>query len=64
MKVDLEPLPYQMAFGMIRWCIENDIDRNNCLRLLEASAENPTPPVIWELEIPDKYLTMFLLKWL
>jgi hypothetical protein len=64
MKVDLGPLPYKMAFDMIHWCFDHNIDRENCIKLIEASSERPCPTIKWELDIPEKYVTMFILKWL
>jgi hypothetical protein len=63
MIVDLGPLPYRMAFDMIEWCFENNIDRDKCIELLEATTIVPVPEIDWNVDIPDQYVTMFILKW-
>ena len=63
MKVDLNHLPYRMAFDIIKWCAEHDVDKEKCIELLEAMSIAPPPDVVWELDIPEKYITMFVLKW-
>lgn len=63
MTVDLGPLPYKMAFDMIRWCIEKNIDRDKCIKLLEATTISPVPEMDWTVDIPEQYITMFILKW-
>ena len=63
MIVDLNPLPYRHAMELIRWCAERRIDQEKCLTLIEAMATAPTPEVDWTLDVPDQYITSFLLKW-
>lgn len=63
MIVDLNPLPYRHAMELIRWCAERRIDQEKCLTLIEAMATAPTPEVDWTLDVPDQYITYFLLKW-
>jgi hypothetical protein len=63
MILDLNPLPYVFAFDIIKWCWEHDIDSEKCLRLIHARTVTPVPEIDWELDIPDKYITFFLLKW-
>ena len=63
MILDLNPLPYRFAFEIIEWCWNHDIDSEQCLRLIHARTLKPVPDIKWELEIPDKYITFFLLKW-
>ncbi len=63
MIVDLNPLPYRQAIEMIKWCAEHEIDTEKSSKLVEAlSTVNPID-VEWSLDIPDKYITMFQLKW-
>ena len=63
MKVDLNHLPYRMAFDIIEWCFEHNIDKEKCTELVEALRTAPPPKVVWELDIPEKYITMFAIKW-
>lgn len=63
MILDLGPLPYKLAFEVIHYCFEHNIDRAHCLEMIEACSEKPCPPIKWEIDIPDKYVTFFLLKW-
>ena len=63
MILDLNPLPYRMAFDIIRFCIEHDIDREKCVRMIEACSEVPCPDIEWEIDIPEKYVDWILLKW-
>ena len=63
MIVDLNPMPYRHAMEMIRWCFERGIDQKKCLNLLEAVTISPTPEVEWTLDVPDQYVTYFILKW-
>jgi hypothetical protein len=63
MIVDLNPLPCTIAVGLIRMCVEYNIDNLKCLEIVEAmSVVNPSPDIKWELDIPEKYITFFLLK--
>ncbi len=65
MKVDLNPLPYTMAYELIKWCWEHNIDSDKCYYLTEVlvgSMKN-SDDVDWTLDIPDKYITFFLIKW-
>ena len=66
MIVDLNPLPYRFAIDIIKWCAERDIDREKCLDLIEAMSipsKDWKKEIEWTLDIPDKYMTFFLLKW-
>lgn len=63
MILDLNPLPYKRAMEVITWCFERGIDQEKCLQLIEALGTAPTPEVEWTLDIPDQYMTYFLLKW-
>lgn len=66
MIVDLNPLPYRFAIDIIKWCVERDIDREKCLELIEAMsipAKDWNKEIEWTLDIPDKYITFFLIKW-
>jgi len=59
MIVDLDPLPYRLAFNIIRYCVEHNIDREKCMELLEAS---PAHVVDWTLDIPEEHISWMLLK--
>ncbi len=66
MIVDLNPLPYRHAMDLIKWCFERDIDKEKCVELVEAMsipAQEWKKDIEWTLEIPDKYMTFFLIKW-
>ncbi len=66
MIVDLDPLPYRFAIDIIKWCVEQDIDQEKCLELIEAMsipAKDWKKEIEWTLDIPDKYMTFFLIKW-
>lgn len=63
MILDLGPLPYKFAYELINWCWEHSIDEDQCLNLIHASTCKPVPNIEWKINIPDKYVTFFLLKW-
>jgi hypothetical protein len=62
MIVDLDPLPCMTAINLIRMCAEYNIDKPKCIEILEAMTVVPLPDIKWELDIPDKYITFFILK--
>lgn len=65
MLVDLNPLPYHRALELIQWCFDHDVDRVQCYRIIESMTQVPMPAdVEWVIDVPDKYLTYFALKWL
>jgi len=64
MKVDLNMLPISKFWGILEWCIDNDIDTDKCVELIGACGVSPVPDIEWSLEIPEKYITWFILKWL
>lgn len=66
MLVDLNPLPYRVAIDLIKLCFDNDIDKDKCLLLTErlgVPANQWENEIEWTLDVPDKYITFFLLKW-
>lgn len=63
MIVDLNPMYYRHATELVRWCYEHDVDKENCARIITAWTISPTPDIPWEIDIPEKYITYFLLKW-
>lgn len=66
MIVDLNPMRYTHATELIRWCIEHDVDREKCMTLIEAMLKVPSTwdkDLEWTIDIPEKYITYFLLKW-
>lgn len=64
MLVDLNPMPYVHAMELVRWCYIRGIDRDRCTRIIEAISMAPPPKDIeWAIDVPDKYLTYFMLKW-
>ena len=65
MKVDLGPLPWFRARELLDWCVEHKIDQEGCLRVIENLTAVPVPDnPDWTLEIPDKHMTFFALKWI
>lgn len=62
-KVELGHLPYRIAIDIIQWCVDRDIDFEKCQELIHAMGTKPVHEIEWSLEIPDKYITYFLLKW-
>lgn len=66
MIVDLNPLPYRYAIEIIKWCFDRDIDKEKCAELVHAMSipsQHWKKEIEWTLDIPDKYMTFFLLKW-
>jgi hypothetical protein len=62
MIVDLGPLPCTIAVNLIKMCVDYNVDKPKCLEIVEAMSVTPVPDINWELDIPDKYMTFFLLK--
>ena len=64
MILDLDKLPYRLALKIINWCFEHDIDRNKCILMIDAMATSNYDKTnfTWEIEIPEKYITFFVLK--
>jgi len=64
MIVDINKLYIKHALDLLEWCLHNDIDKMNAIRILD---EFVIPPAEcsndWTLDIPDKYMTWFILKW-
>lgn len=66
MIVDLNPMPYRRAMELVRWCFEHNVDRARCIKILEAISRvdcSSLPNDQWVLDVPDKYITYFILKW-
>ena len=63
MLVDLNPMPYVHAMELVCWCYARDIDRDRCTKIIEAICMAPPNDVEWVIDVPDKYLTYFILKW-
>ena len=65
MIVNLNNLEFRRALELIRWCVANDIDKARASELLFAWYEpgELKKERTWELDIPEKYITYFLLKW-
>lgn len=62
MLLDLNHLPYNVAFDIIKWCWDNNIDRIKCIQITNSIYINPTPDINWTLNIPNKHITFLLLK--
>ena len=63
MLIDLNPLPYRLAFEIIEFCATHDIDKDKCLELIEACHTVPVPNVEWTLNVPEKYINWIVLKY-
>lgn len=65
MILDLNTLPYRLVIDIIKWCFDNDIDREKCMMLIDSVGCNPsaTKADDWTLEIPEEYTSWFLLRW-
>ncbi len=65
MTLNLLPLPYTQAVNIVRWCWDHNVDKDKCLRIIEAMGSQfpRLPDEEWTLEIPDKYVSWFVLKW-
>lgn len=64
MIVDLNQLPYRHVKSLITWCIANDIDKDQAVKLLFQWYDVPPgDDCVWELDIPEEYVTYFMLKW-
>lgn len=62
MKVDLNNMYYSQALSLIGLCVENKIDvPNSDILLNELSALPVSKDIVWELDVPESYLTWFLL---
>lgn len=62
MILDLKKLPYPVALTIIEYCFQNNIDRENCVKMIEASSYDKPVHIDWTIDIPDKHVTMILLK--
>lgn len=63
MIVELGPMPFLHAIDMIKWCHARDIDRDRCQRYLDSMSKVGDFDGNWYLDIPDKYMTWFNMKW-
>lgn len=64
MLVDLNSMPYVQAMELVRWCYVRDIDRDRCEKIIQATTMAPSPnDVEWMIDVPDSYMTYFVLKW-
>lgn len=63
MIVDLNPMSGMMAVNLIAYCLENNIDSENCIKLSCALSAIPIPDMTWQIDIPENHLTFFMLKY-
>lgn len=68
MLVNVDKLPYSRAKELFVWCIEHNIETDKCDQIIRYIADLPyihpdKSQIEWELDIPDQYMTFFLLKW-
>lgn len=61
MIVCLDLLPYRMAYDIVNWCIENGVELERCEAYLTNDSKYAN--IEWVVDIPEKQLTFFLLKW-
>jgi len=61
MKLCIKDLPYRLAFDIIKFCLENNIDTENCLKMINASSETETK-IDWSIDVPDEYVTWLTIK--
>ena len=40
MKVDLNMLPISKFWGILEWCVDNDIDTDKCVELIGADRKS------------------------
>jgi hypothetical protein len=65
MTLDLNPLPYYTAIDIIKWCFENNVDREKAIFLTEMMGIVPDDwpaDLEWTLEIPEAYATWITLR--
>lgn len=66
MVIDLNPLPFRLALDILEFCVDRGIDLDRCARLLELwhqSRVQHTTNQDWIIDIPEKYLSWFILKY-
>jgi hypothetical protein len=66
MTLDLNPLPYMVAIDIIKWCFDNNVDREKAIFLTEMMGIVPTDwpeHVDWTLDVPDSYASWIILRW-
>lgn len=65
MTLDLNPLPYHTAIDIIKWCFDNNVDREKAIFLTEMMGIVPDDwpsDLEWTLEIPEAYATWITLR--
>lgn len=64
MIIDLGPLPYTKAIQIVNFCVENGIEPAKCYKFLHyCTYGNEEKNLDLRFDIPDKYITYFLMKW-
>ena len=63
MKINLGSMPYMKAMAIVKWCFEHNIDTGKCIKLATRIADIKPTGEEWSLEVPDEYITFFMLKW-
>ena len=66
MILDLDSLPWRQTVDILKWCFDNDIDRNKALYLTELLNAFPgkwPEHVDWTLDIPDNCASWIALRW-
>jgi hypothetical protein len=65
MILDLNPLPYKLAIDIIKWCFDNNVNREKAILLTEMMGIVPDDwpdDLEWTLEIPEAYATWISLR--
>ena len=62
MLVNLLELPMSLACELIHYCAENNIDYENCVKIVSTMHATPVPDINWSLDIPDEAWSYILLK--
>ena len=66
MILDLDPLPWRLTVDILKWCFDNDVDKNKVLYLTELLNMRPCQwpdHVDWTLDVPDNYASWIALRW-
>lgn len=64
MILDIGAMPYRKAMAVLRFCCENDIDKENAQRLLnEISSKMTEEEISWNITVPESFATYLELKW-
>jgi len=63
--LDLDPLPWRQTADILKWCFDNDVDKDKALYLVELLNSYPSKwpeDVNWTLDVPDSYASWIMLR--